>query len=287
MLKCYLVSWSSLTRYYAFMTSGSWGMWHHELHLEQIEQLPARIPTDANIRSRITGAVSALRAINPEQFGTLHPAGHSKEAIDDRINRLEADLDKAVFDLFELDDAERDLVSDLCNVGLDLFYRGMESSAVEPVVPKPGSFIGRKKDLSGTVGKSRELRDYIYIFLDIWERELAANGGHFRWWVLRADTTSPMLAIVLSTEEQGVRLPNPSESLEEAWRDVLRLLGKTSLQSYYARRVFLDGMIRVVTHTDIVLIKRNERRLWTRSAAREDAEATLHQIIRSQRSMVR
>jgi len=274
------ILWSSLTRYYAFMTSGSWGMWHHELHLEQIEQLPVRIPTDACLRSRIADAVSALSSTDPEKFGLLHPAGHSKQMVDDAISRSEAELDAAVFELFELDDAERDLVSDLCNVGLDLFYRGMESSALDPVVPKPGSFIGRRKDLKQTVGESRELRDYIDAFLDVWERELTRKGGQFRWWAIRPDDASPMLAVVFSTEEQDVPLSESSESLEEAWCSVLRLLGKSSLQPYHARRVFIDGMVRVVTETDIVLIKRNERRLWTRSAAREDAEATLHHIIR-------
>ncbi len=63
---------------------------------------------------------------------------------------------------------------------------------------------------------------------------------------------------------------------------MLQLLGKSSLQSYYAQRIFIDGAVRVVTPTDVVLIKRNERRLWTRSVAREDAEAALHEIIRSQ-----
>lgn len=58
------ILWSSLTRYYAFMTCGSWGPWHHEVHLEKIEQLPVRIPSDARLRRRITDAVSALRAIN-------------------------------------------------------------------------------------------------------------------------------------------------------------------------------------------------------------------------------
>ncbi len=276
------ILWSSLSRYYLFMTSGSWGMWHHEIHQEGIESIPVRIPTDARLRSRIGDAVSALSSTDSEKFGLLHPAGHSKQMVDDAISRSEAELDAAVFELFELDDAERDLVSDLCTVGLDLFYRGMESFALDPVVPKPGSFIGRRKDLKRTVGQSRELRDYIDAFLDVWERELARKGGQFRWWAIRPDVASPMLAVVFSTEEQDVPLPEPNESLEEAWHSVLHLLGKSSLQPYHAPRVFIDGMVRVVTETDIVLIKRNERRLWTRSAAREDAEATLHQIIRCQ-----
>jgi hypothetical protein len=274
------IAWSSIIRYYVFMTSGSWGMWHDEMHQSVISKIPVRIPTDTRLRSRITDAVSALRSLDPEKVGLFHPDGRSQEEVDESISRLEDKLNAAIFDLFDLDDAERELVSDLCNVGLDLFYRGMESPALDPVLTKPGSFVGRRNDLKRTVGNSRELGGYIDAFLDVWDRELARAGGLFRWWAIRPDDVSPMLAVVFSTEAADVPLPDPSQSLEEAWHAVLRLLGNASLQPYHARRVFIDGMVRVVAETDIILIKRNERRLWTRSAAREDAEATLHQLIR-------
>ena len=42
-----------------------------------------------------------------------------------------------------------------------------------------------------------------------------------------------------------------------------------------SRRIYVDSMIRVVTNTEIYIIKRDEHRLWTRSVACEDAEGTL------------
>jgi len=45
------------------------------------------------------------------------------------------------------------------------------------------------------------------------------------------------------------------------------------------QRIYIDSMVRVVTDTEIYIIKRDERRLWTRSMAREDAEATLLQAM--------
>ena len=48
-----------------------------------------------------------------------------------------------------------------------------------------------------------------------------------------------------------------------------------SWQSAGTQRIYIDGMVRVVADTDIVIIKRNERRFWTSSAARDDAEATM------------
>ena len=41
------VFWSSLARYYYFVTSGSWGLWHDEIHLENVEQMPIPFTTDS------------------------------------------------------------------------------------------------------------------------------------------------------------------------------------------------------------------------------------------------
>ena len=38
-------------------------------------------------------------------------------------------------------------------------------------------------------------------------------------------------------------------------------------------------LIRILTDSEIAIIKRNEHRLWTRSAARDDAEATMAMAI--------
>jgi len=273
------IIWSSLTRYYLFITSGTWGMWHHEIKRETIERIPVRLPSGPILRKRITEVVREMRLYETTQYGLFHPDRRTKEEVGRTLAKLEAELDDAIFDLYELTDAERDLIRDMCNFGLDLLYRGMQSSAFASVVRTPLSMSGRRNDLH-RVAHIPELHSYIDAFLDVWDSELTRKAGQFRWWAIRPDDASPMLAVVFSTETPDALLPKPRESLQDAWHAVLRLLGKASLQPYHARRIFTDGMVRVVTETDIVLIKRNERRLWTRSAAREDAEATFHQIIR-------
>jgi hypothetical protein len=40
-------------------------------------------------------------------------------------------------------------------------------------------------------------------------------------------------------------------------------------------RIFIDTFFRGVSECEILFIKRNERRFWTRTAAREDAESAL------------
>ena len=56
------------------------------------------------------------------------------------------------------------------------------------------------------------------------------------------------------------------------------------LVPYNSHQIYLDGLVRSVSDTEIIIIKRNERRFWTRSMAREDAEATMLQIINLQES---
>jgi hypothetical protein len=49
-----------------------------------------------------------------------------------------------------------------------------------------------------------------------------------------------------------------------------------------SQSIYIDGVVRAVSDEQIIIVKRNENRLWTRSIAREDAEATLVQAMNRQ-----
>jgi len=61
---------------------------------------------------------------------------------------------------------------------------------------------------------------------------------------------------------------------ENGWKDVLNKL-KQATQIEYSKRIYIEGIVIVVTKEQIFVIKRNEKRLWTSSSARMDAESTL------------
>jgi len=282
------ILWSSLTRYYLWMTSGSWGMWHHELHPNAIRQIPVRLPKSKQLREQISTTVNSLRSFDATPNDIFGPRGmRSKAQIAREIGKLEAELDEAIFDLYELTDAERDVVRDMCDVGLELFYRGTKSAAVKPVayLPDRASF-GRRRDLPGERTLQRGLDGYLVAFLDIWNAELNP-GGEFRWRVICPSESSGMLAVLFSTEDRDDPLPAPAESDDAAWAALLERLARTSSHPLASRHIYIDGMTRIVSENDIVIIKRNERRLWTRTGAREDAEATQLQAVHRQRALVR
>jgi hypothetical protein len=271
------IFWSSLARYYFWMTAGSWGMWHHELHEGDIRRLPIRFPKDKGLRRRIFEQVERLRQWAPVERDLLRSNGLNKAEIQRRTRTLERELDDAIFDLYELTDAERDLVTDMCEVGLEFFYRHANSRAVSPVVIDVQAKAGRIEDL----GVSRDrgaVSGYLRTFIEAWNREIQPRG-ELSWRLVQPTPDMPMLGAIFTTESGLATAGMDASSDEETWARLFNQLDKMSIQQAGLRRIFIDGMVRAATDTDLLIVKRNERRLWTRSAAREDAEATMVQVM--------
>jgi hypothetical protein len=273
------ILWSSLTRYYLFLTSGTWGLWHDEVKKDVLYGIPVRFPKKAALQTKIVKAVDALREIEPAAVkeGLFQEEGLSTAERAATIRRLEAQLDLAVFELFELTDEERERVTELCGPGLDLFYKGMESEAVQPLDwPDAAARQGYLADLHQANGN--ELAQYLATFVKLWEPHLAEQEGCLRWRIVRPPGASSMLAVIFHTQNRETKAL-PATSDEQEWGTILGRLGASSLQHAKASRVYIDGLIRLVTDADMVIIKRNERRLWSPSLARDDAEATMLMVM--------
>ncbi len=135
---------------------------------------------------------------------------------------------------------------------------------------------GRSADLTTFADAQSNLFSYIQAFLQIWNRELAPAGEFF--WRIVWTPGKPMVAVIFTTINKDDPLPRFTATQSEAWQYSLSRCADT-LQLPISRDVYIDGMVRAVTDTEIFIIRRNEQRLWTRSTGREDAEATLLQAI--------
>jgi type I restriction-modification system DNA methylase subunit len=269
------ILWSSLARYYFFMTTSSWGTWHHEIHLEEVLDLPIRFPNDPDLREKIVQIVDKLRKWIPDAYSLWENLSDQKS----QLTKLERELDEAIFDLYELIEPERDLIRDMCEFGLDFFYKHKESDAVKFVTGCPLNPIGVANNLPTNRREERGLEGYLYAFLQLWNRELEPEG-ELCWRIIRPPNV-PMLAVIFTTQEKGDALPAILSTDEEEWVNVLKRCDAALLQPV-SRSIYIDGMVRAVTDTEIFILKRNERRLWTRSTAREDAEAMLLQALNMQ-----
>ena len=258
------VFWSSLARYYYFLTSGSWGLWHDELHLKNVEEMPIRFPANAGLRDRIVRVVTELQNLD------LNPQGMALggTAVQGRIPKLERELDDAVFDLYQFNAAERDLVYELCTIGLDLFYQKQNSKAVGEVA-RPNRSVGTLVDVSNA---KAGLPAYLRVFLESWKRELGADG-ELVWRVLSPPSQAPLLAVSFAIYDKDA--PQPNDGDKDDWLNVLAKLEQSSLIPTSGSRVFVDTFFRYVGDQELLFVKRNEQRFWSLTAAREDAESTL------------
>jgi len=309
------ILWSSLPRYYFFLTSSKWGIWHDGIYMDEYLNLPITLPTDNKLGKRIVRIVEELqnwnqveryelvKRVRDSRLNTipiiwlligrinciagmifLYKFHNYQIQLNNQLTDLEYSLDEAIFDLYELNKSERDLIRDMCDVGIEFFYNHSNSQAVQSLdikfLPK---LQGTIDDISNIRGNQNHIQGYIYTFLNIWNRELEPDG-EFNWKVIDAETNSSMLAIVFSTQEKNTSLPDRYNynSSEDEWKEILGSIDKHNLVPYDSHQIYIDGMIRVVSDTQIIIIKRNEMRLWTRSMAREDAEATLLQAIHLQ-----
>ncbi|MGB8343434.1 MAG: N-6 DNA methylase [Ktedonobacteraceae bacterium] len=265
------ILWSSLARYYYFMIASTWGPWHHEIHVEELMSLPISFPKEGKLREEIIGIVDTLMSLPIHVFMTDNALQTTA--------LLEQRLDNAIFDLYKLSEAERDLVLDLCEMNLEFLYRHSDSNAIHPTEKYPVSTQGLISDVPGNRKLEHGLEGYLYAFLKTWNREIAPEG-EFCWRVIRPPHV-PMIAVAFTTQEVGDSVPSLDTTDEQEWASVLDRCSK-ALRQKVSHRIYIDNMMRVVTDTEIYIIKRDERRLWTRSMAREDAEATLVQLMHLQ-----
>jgi hypothetical protein len=262
--------WSSLARYYYFASAGSWGFWHDEIHLDDVEQMPICFPKDIKLRNRIVRIVEELQKLEPQPEGLeLFVRGDT-----DTTRKLEQELDQAIFDLYELNQATQNLVREMCSVGLDLFYRHQKSDAVRKVVEPQ-----RRSGVLADLGQDENgLALYLRAFLEAWNNELGPDG-EFGWRIYSPPSKAPLLAVCFTTRYKKDPLPKSSGNEAEAWHKLLAKLARKSFTHADASRIYIDAFFRHVTDREILFIKRNERRFWTSTAAREDAESALTHLM--------
>ena len=245
---------SSLGRYWLYMVSGSWGTWSDEVRSSDLLNMPLRLPPETNqATQRIVEAVDELQQVH-SQMGPRE------------LPPQMAQIDEGVAELFELTNAERDLIAD--------FWTAQGPDATRPV-PIGTKVRGTEADLDPY---SREgIEPYLRVLLSSWNQRLG-DSGEFSWHVWR-DPRTDVVAVVLETREVDAEHgPSLSAGESEDWSAALNRLG-VQWEASQTRSILRYGMVRAVTDTAIVVVKRNEQHLWTATAAWRDADATAAQLL--------
>ncbi len=252
------VLWSAFVRYYFFMTSSKWGLWHNEIYLDdELLQLPVILDQNNPATAQIISMVDKLRNYHPEKQDILkNPDGVPEKEIEVKRRKWELQLDKAVFELYGLNEEQKDLIRDCCEVTLPFFYQPFDSIGAMPAVAGNDRFW---------------IETYTKIFARRWNAYLA-NDEEMRAEV-HMGAHGNMLAVEFFPADKGNSWNLKPKN--DSWGYILEQIGKALPQPMGTSQILLDGLVHVISDDGIIVIKRNEKRFWTRSLAREDADATL------------
>ena len=233
---------SKIAVYYHFLTSGRFAAYRPKLSKDEILNLP--IPFPASV---------SLEGVD------CYPA-----------------LDRRVFELFGLKDAERILIEDATEYTLDDFHGGSTSKGRQPT------------SFGDATGNDSHLRSYCTYFL----RVLKAGFGSEKpvsATVFRCPSDSMPYRLVAftlgGTENNNIEVKNITpgalvEELERMNQNEIKRVGR----GVYNRR-----FVRIYEASDnvpkIIIVKPDQKRFWTRSMGLQDGDEVALDLFRWQQNV--
>lgn len=160
-------------------------------------------------------------------------------------------LDTAVFQAYGLAPYEADIVRDGLSVRLDEYQQGSGSAAYQP--PSPGDFAAYTR----LAGAYLEATGAI-----AWNAELVERTAGFA---------------VVACKAAGITAPGPTPPPFSF--DRLMAMADPPREGWRSPAAVMQPSVVVVEDADVYLVKPDERRYWTRSAARSDAADVLSAIL--------
>lgn len=255
------IFWSQLFRYYLFLTSSRWGIWYEEINQIEVRKFP--LPSNKKEQNRsIEKTVKKLQETHDritQDLTTSNPLLSESEIHvnvnnSQEIKSLEAQLDQAVFDLYQLTQFERQLIEDRCRFDIDFFYN-------------------KEKGLASQATDDKFLTKYTESFKGYWSKSLESSE-YFESQVLHSEDQS-MVGVFFH-----LRSKQDKTVFDDQTKPTLGGFEKL-LKSELSSKIYTDGLLRRVSEETIFIVKRNLKGHWTQTEALVDAEATLLQAMRS------
>ena len=244
---------SSVAAYVLFLTSPVWGVERDETRQDEWMNIP--LPTPPPSRSPVL-----IRLLNAEK--ALQDA--AVRGLDQK--NLLADLDQAAFDLYELSRNERALIEDMLNLTIDFQREHEDSTALHactaPELELYADWVIRNID--PILQSKREYTLNARVF--DWPRTKTAKTVTHPSRSLRAVEFSFVKG---SRKEHRIDTANVKD-LDDALDMIANELDDELVENLYTRR-----HLRIYDDNRVYVIKPDQKRCWSRSAALSDADAII------------
>jgi hypothetical protein len=225
---------SRLSNYFIFMTNSSYGIEREQIMKEEFLSIPINL-TNKEIK-QIADIISSYLEVQKEN----HPFV-SSDPSPEIINKIE----NIIYKSLNLTSKDIAVINDAIDYTLDLFHKKEESSALRPV-----------EDI---IHYTKMLCDEINDFLV--EQKLYVNPTLYV-----INNNAPLVTLKLSFDIKKTEYIKSNENIDTELKKINKNLWKQHGCNIYFRKKmnYYDG-------DDIYVIRPNQKRFWTQSAAINDA----------------
>ncbi len=231
---------SKISSYLLFLTISSYGIEREQIMKNEFLTLPYTVNEDVK---------SSLVIL----FNEIFKIKKSTEFNQD-ISHLEKEIDKIIYnDILKLTEDEQIIIQDTLDYSLDLFEKQEKSKAVLPVVDIN---IYSKR-------VTKELNEW----LD--NVDLKVTTTHYT-----INRNCPLYLVKLSFGKKENEITLSKENIYDQLKTLDKKLWVKESQNLYFRKKlnYFDG-------DDIYIVKPNQRRFWSQTAAMEDSKSLLVEIL--------
>jgi len=259
---------SSLARYYHFLTSTSWAVERGTILHEEYKRMPFLVPDKDDPRLKaVLDYFDQIAALH-QQREILLSGGY-----EDDLRKLKDSIDDLVFDIYDLSRIERQLVQDMVEYGIEFFYwserkqRKLNDSKFN-TIKNPGTQM---------------LMEYAENFVDTVTALLRYQDQTLNAAIFQDDAPLSVVGFELASlsEARAVKRFEESQILQDTLHKLDRLLLEKHTPTLYTRR-----HIRIYDDPWLYLVRPSERRFWTHSQARADADSFIMEMLNRSRTEI-
>jgi len=230
---------SEFSKYYLFMITSSWGIEREQINSDEFDELPFIFDEGDNKIADVLNKVISIKKSN---------------SLNQDTTQLEKEIDNIIYkDILGLTDDEQIVIHDTLNYSLDLFENQQKSDAIK-AVNEINQYTNRI---------IKELNDW----LD--DVDLKVSATHYS-----INKNCPLYLVKLSFSNEQKETDDSKEDIYKALKELDKKLWSEEAKNLYFRKKlnYFDG-------DDVYIIKPNQRRFWSQTAAREDSRALLVEIL--------
>lgn len=231
---------SKLSTYFLLLISNSWGIERERIKPNEIYKFP--IIHNDNLFKNL---ISVHKEIENRIKSTVLKTDYSD---------LEKEIDDLIFNAYNINPSEKQIIEDFINISVDLFFNSEKSIVLKSVQPKQ------------TVEYAEVLCNKLDCFLD--GQNLFVNATVYK---IRF---SPLMMIKLTFAKNHMDVFNSKEFVDEELKKIDQYLWEKKVNNIYFRK-----KLNYKIGNDIYIIRPNQRRFWSKSMALEDASELILEIL--------